>query len=94
METHNDKYRIGYFYHRHGPCSDKLDKKSLFSVFFFEIALRVGDVGGSDMLALPLAYSLGMIINCVLLFLLFQKEFGDVWVSVRKTFLKFWEPLF
>ena len=88
METHNDKYYIGYFYHRHNPCSDKLDKKSLFSVFFFEIALRVGDVGGSDMLALPLAYSLGMIINCVLLFLLFQKEFGDVWVSVRKTFFE------
>ena len=42
--------------------------------------------------ALPLAYSLGMIINCVLLFLLFQKkkkkEFGDVWVSVRKTFFE------
>ena len=36
------------------------------------------------MLALPMLYSLGMIINSVLLFLLFQKEFGEVWVSVKK----------
>ena len=40
------------------------------------------------MLALPLAYSLGMIANSILLFLLFQKEFGDVWVRARKTFFE------
>ena len=70
------------------PVLISLIKNHYFLSSFFEIALRVGDVGGSDMLALPLAYSLGMIINCVLLFLLFQKEFGDVWVSVRKTFFE------
>ena len=76
------------------PILIGLIKNHYFLSSFFEIALRVGGVGGSDMLALPLAFSLGMIINAILLFLLFQKEFGDVWVSVRKPFLKFWEPLF
>ena len=93
METDNDKCRVGRFYHRDDSCSDGSDKKPLFPVFFFETALRVGDVGGADMLALPTAFSLGMIINGILIFLLFQKEFGDIWFSVRKTFLKSWEPL-
>ena len=86
LEADNDKCRIGRFYHRPSSCFYQPDKKPLFSFFFFEIALRVGDVGGADMLALPMAYSLGMIINSVLLFLLFQKEFGEVWVSARKLF--------
>ena len=75
------------------PVFINLIKNHYFLSSFFETVLRVGDVGGADMLALPLAFSLGMIINAILLFLLFQKEFGDVWVTVRKTFLKSWEPL-
>ena len=70
------------------PVFISLIKNHYFLSSFFEIALRVGDVGGADMLALPMAYSLGMIINSVLLFLLFQKEFGEVWVSARKTFFE------
>jgi len=70
------------------PVFISLIKNHYFLSSFFEIALRVGGVSGADMLVLPLAYSLGMIINSVLLFLLFQKEFGDVWICARKTFFE------
>ena len=70
------------------PVFISLIKNHYFLSSFFEIALRVGGVSGADMLALPLAYSLGMIANSVLLFLLFQKEFGDVWIRARKTFFE------
>ena len=70
------------------PVLMGLIKNHYFLSSFFETALRVGDVGGADMLALPTAFSLGMIINGILIFLLFQKEFGDIWFSVRKTFFE------
>ena len=70
------------------PVLMGLIKNHYFLSSFFETALRVGDVGGADMLALPTAFSLGMIINGILIFLLFQKEFGDIWRSVRKTFFE------
>jgi len=70
------------------PVFISLIKNHYFLSSFFEIALRVGGVSGADMLALPLAYSLGMIANSVLIFLLFQKEFGDVWIRARKTFFE------
>ena len=70
------------------PVFISLIKNHYFLSSFFEIVLRVGDVGGADMLALPLVFSLGMIINAILLFLLFQKEFGDVWCFARKTFFE------
>ena len=93
MEADNDKCHFSCFYHRYDPGLYKPDKNHYFLSSFFEIVLRVGDVSGADMLALPLVFSLGMIINAILLFLLFQKEFGDVWCFARKTFLKFWEHL-
>lgn len=70
------------------PVFITLIKNNFFLSSFFDLTLRVGDVAGTDMLALPLAYSLGMIINCILLFFYFQKEFGDIWSSVRKTFFE------
>lgn len=70
------------------PVFISLIKNNFFLASFFDIALRVGGVRGTEMLALPLAYSLGMIVNCVLLFISFQKEFGDVWSSARKTFFE------
>ncbi|KKT18974.1 MAG: Integral membrane protein MviN [Parcubacteria group bacterium GW2011_GWB1_43_8] len=70
------------------PFFINLIKNHYFLSSFFEIALRVGGVGGADVLALPLAYSLGMIANSILLFMLFQKEFGDVWIRARKTFFE------
>ncbi|RJQ31297.1 hypothetical protein C4572_02590 [Candidatus Parcubacteria bacterium] len=70
------------------PFFIKLFKSYDFISSFFEIVLRVGDVAGTDVLALPLAFSLGTIMNTVLLFLSFQKEFGDVWPSVKKSFFE------
>jgi len=70
------------------PVFISLIKNNYFLSSFFEIALRVGNVAGADMLALPLAFSLGMIINSILLFMLFQKEFGDIWHFVRTTFFE------
>lgn len=43
--------------------------------FFIEALLRVQDVAGTEMLGLPMAYSVGMIINAVLLWVLFKKKF-------------------
>ncbi|MEK9161604.1 MAG: lipid II flippase MurJ [Patescibacteria group bacterium] len=70
------------------PVFINLIKNHFFLASFFELTFRVGDVFGTDMLALPLAYSLGMIINCILLFLVFQMEFGDIWFDARKTFFE------
>lgn len=70
------------------PVFISLIKNNFFLASFFDLTLRVGGVAGTDMLALPLAYSLGMIINCVLLFVFFQKEFGDIWSLARKTFFE------
>lgn len=53
---------------------------------FFEKFLRVEGVTGTNMLALPMAFSSGMILNCLLLFYFFQKEFGGVWTGVKKVF--------
>jgi len=70
------------------PIFISLIKNHFFLASFFNLTLRVGDVAGTDMLALPLAYSLGMVANCVLLFISFQKEFGDIWSFARKTFFE------
>lgn len=66
----------------------KLAAAPQFLKNLFESILRIEDVASSDMLVLPLIFSLGMIINAVLLFLLFQKEFGDIWVFVRNVFFQ------
>lgn len=53
--------------------------------FVLETVLRVKDVVGSEMLVLPLAFSLGMILNAVFLIKVFQKEFGEIWLSAKWT---------
>ncbi len=57
---------------------------------FFESVLRVKDVPGTSVLMLPLAFSLGMIINAVLLWKSFQKEFNHVGTFLKKTL---WQSL-
>ncbi|MEK9183836.1 MAG: lipid II flippase MurJ, partial [Patescibacteria group bacterium] len=54
----------------------------------FESILRVEGVEGTAMLMLPLAFSVGMVFNVILLFYLFQKDFGSIWVFVRKAFFQ------
>ena len=57
----------------------------VFRIFFEEI-FRVGNVSNTVMLMPPLAFSLGMILNVVLLAIFFQKEFGHLWKSIRGSF--------
>lgn len=60
---------------------------NIFSSFknFLETILRVEDVLGAEMLILPLIFSLGMIFNVIFLAKIFQREFGEVWSSVKWT---------
>jgi len=55
---------------------------------FLERILRVKDVQGVEMLILPLVFSVGMIFNAIFLMRIFQKDFGEIWLSVRKTFFQ------
>lgn len=55
---------------------------------FLETILRVKDVQGVEMLILPLVFSIGMIFNAIFLVRIFQKDFGEIWLSVRKTFFQ------
>ena len=55
---------------------------------FINAVLRVKDVPGSEMLILPLVFSLGMIFNSIFLVKFFQKDFGSIWEHIRKTFFQ------
>jgi len=59
--------------------------KSSTIILFFEELLDVGGLPGTDVLVLPLAYSIGMIINLILLLLFFRKDFGKFSKSIRTT---------
>jgi len=43
---------------------------------FFEDLLRINGVSGSAVLALPIAYSLGMLLNGIILWRIFERDFG------------------
>lgn len=47
-----------------------------FIRIFFEDLLRVNGVDGSTVLALPIAYSFGMLLNGIVLWRIFEKDFG------------------
>lgn len=55
--------------------------------FFSETLLRVGDISGTKILMLPLGYSLGMIINVLVLLYFLTDSFGDLMSGVKKAFL-------
>jgi len=48
-----------------------------FFRYFIEYLLRVNDVGGTEVLMLPLAYSLGLIFNLLVHWICFAREFGN-----------------
>lgn len=56
--------------------------------FLFGKILRVEDIKDMDVLILPFVFSVGMIINSILLVKVFQKEFGEIWPSVKNTFFQ------
>lgn len=56
---------------------------------FIEALFRVADVPGTSILMLPLAYTLGAIVNFLLLFLMFRKDFPYIKsTQFTKTFFK------
>lgn len=55
---------------------------------FINEVLRVKDVPGSEMLILPLMFSLGMIINAIMLVKIFENDFGSIREHIKKTFLQ------
>ncbi len=54
--------------------------------YFMESLLRIDGVDGSVIVMLSLAYSIGMIINCIILFILFQKHFGSTRALLTRVF--------
>lgn len=50
-----------------------------------ETLLRVEDLPGTEVLMLPLAFTVGMGINALLLMILFQRKYGEVRAIVRPT---------
>lgn len=55
---------------------------------FFEDMFRVQDVPGTQMLMLPLAFSIGVIVSLALLWTLFKRDFADCYISMRKSFFQ------
>jgi putative peptidoglycan lipid II flippase len=54
-----------------------------------EIILRVKDVPGTIMLALPLAYALGSILNFFLIYFVFKKDFlTEIKLNLSRTFIE------
>lgn len=61
-----------------------------FSPFknILETVFRVRGVAGTEMLALPLAFSFGMIINAIFLGKIFQNNFGEIWSKIKNVFFQ------
>lgn len=53
--------------------------------YFIDALLRISDVGGSEVLMLPLAYSVGVSINLIVLWSLFHYEFREFSKCVLRT---------
>jgi peptidoglycan biosynthesis protein MviN/MurJ (putative lipid II flippase) len=53
--------------------------------FFIEDMLRVGGLPGTSVLVLPLAYSVGMILNAAFLLLYLEKHLRGIWTGIRRA---------
>ncbi|MEK7569258.1 MAG: lipid II flippase MurJ [Patescibacteria group bacterium] len=58
---------------------------SLFLQYFIGSLLRVDGLTGASVLMLPLAYSIGMLLNTILLIYLFRRRFGRFLSPVKDT---------
>lgn len=54
--------------------------------FFFDGILRVSNLSGTEILVLPLAFSIGMILNATILWVSFEKDFGCISSYIKKPF--------
>ena len=62
-------------------------QSNLFFKNFMESLLRTGDNPGSIIIMLPLAYSVGMIANALVLFWFFRSDFKNMPSFLRRTFM-------
>ncbi len=53
--------------------------------YFIETILRVDGMNSTAVLMLPLAYTIGMIINSIILIIYLEKKVGGVWIGIKKT---------
>lgn len=60
---------------------------SPFFRYFIESLLRVDGVHGTEVLMLPLAYSIGMLVNTATLIYLFRRRFGRFLSSIKDTLI-------
>jgi putative peptidoglycan lipid II flippase len=56
--------------------------------FFFDSILRVSNLNGTEILLLPLAFSIGMILNLIFLWISFEKDFGKLEIIIKKSFFE------
>lgn len=55
--------------------------------FFFDGILRVSNLPGTEILVLPLAFSIGMILNAIILWVNFEKDFGCISNCLKRPFI-------
>ncbi len=60
----------------------------LFFRFFIESLLKVGDISGTEVLMLPLAYSTGTILNFILLWFFVKRNFMSEEIFISRTFFQ------
>lgn len=60
----------------------------LFFRYFIESLLKVGDISGTEVLMLPLAYSMGTILNFILHWIFVKKDFMPKESFIAKTFFQ------
>jgi putative peptidoglycan lipid II flippase len=65
-----------------------LFKNVLIFRFFIESILKVNDIPGTEVLMLPLAYSIGTILNSVFLWFFVRKDFMNGESFITKTFFQ------
>jgi len=66
-------------------CFVNLYESSVYFRDVFESVLRVEDLSGTTVLMLPLAFSIGMILNALILWFFFEKSFKGFTSKVWKT---------
>lgn len=69
---------LAYFFHR-------LSESWVLGRYFIESLLRVSDLEGTAMLSLPLAFSVGLLINLGLFLICFYRDFGGLGRSVSRA---------
>ncbi|MFA7285738.1 MAG: murein biosynthesis integral membrane protein MurJ [Candidatus Paceibacterota bacterium] len=67
---------------------NNLFQDSIMFRYFIESLLKVEDIGGTEMLVLPMAYSLGSIINFIVQWILIKRDFLMKEDFIGKTFLQ------